>query len=168
MLFRSFGPQHQSTCGMVFNESVNGGPSFGPASWRGQAIVAGESRGKIWRTQLIPTDAGYVAAATLIACLQLLTVDVCVSPRGDLLVACHSGPPDWGTGPTGMGRLFRIRYVAADQPQPTLAWSEGSRELRVAFDRPVDPTLLAGLTERIRVEYGEHVRAGDQIGRAHV
>ncbi len=158
-----FGPQHQSTCGMVFNESVNGGPSFGPASWRGQAIVAGESRGKIWRTQLIPTDAGYVAAATLIACLQLLTVDVCVSPRGDLLVACHSGPPDWGTGPTGMGRLFRIRYVAADQPQPTLAWSEGSRELRVAFDRPVDPTLLAGLTERIRVEYGEHVRAGDRF-----
>jgi putative heme-binding domain-containing protein len=62
-----------------------------------------------------------------------------------------------------MGRLFRIRYVAADQPQPTLAWSEGLRELRVAFDRPVDPTLLAGLTERIRVEYGEHVRAGDRF-----
>ncbi len=39
-----YGPQHQSTCGMVFNESVNGGPVFGPASWAGDAIVCGESR----------------------------------------------------------------------------------------------------------------------------
>lgn len=158
-----FGPQHQSTCGMVFNDSVNGGPVFGPAAWGGQAIVAGESRGKIWRTQLVSTEAGYVAATTLIACLQLLTVDVCVSPRGDLLVACHSGPPDWGTGPTGTGRLFRIRYADAGLPQPTLAWSEGPRELRIAFDRPVDPVLLAGLAERVVVEYGEHVRAGDRF-----
>ncbi|MFN9038348.1 MAG: heme-binding protein, partial [Planctomyces sp.] len=80
-----FGPQHQSTCGMVFNDSVNGGPVFGPAAWGGQALVAGESRGKIWRTQLVPTEDGYVAATTLIACLQLLTVDVCVSPQGDLV-----------------------------------------------------------------------------------
>jgi len=158
-----FGPQHQSTCGMVFNEPVNGGPVFGPAAWRGQALVAGESRGKIWRTQLIHTDSGYVAAATLIACLQMLTVDVCVSPAGDLLVACHSGPPDWGTGPTGMGRLFRVSYVGTEQPQPLLAWPEGARELRIAFDRPVDPGLLAGLAERVRVEYGEHVRAGDRF-----
>jgi putative heme-binding domain-containing protein len=158
-----FGPQHQSTCGMVFNDSVNGGPVFGPAAWGGQALVAGESRGKIWRTQLVPTEDGYVAATTLIACLQLLTVDVCVSPQGDLVVACHSGPPDWGTGPTGPGRLFRIRYADSGLPQPTLAWSEGPRELRIAFDRPVSPVLLAGLAEHVRVEYGEHVRAGDRF-----
>ncbi len=158
-----FGPQHQSTCGMVFNEPVHGGRVFGPAAWRGQALVAGESRGKIWRTQLVPTEAGYVAATTLIACLQMLTVDVCVSPAGDLLVACHSGPPDWGAGPTGVGRLFRVRYAGTEQPQPLLAWPEGPRELRIAFDRPVDPGLLSGLAERVRVEYGEHVRAGDRF-----
>ncbi|MFO0940359.1 MAG: hypothetical protein U0930_06280 [Pirellulales bacterium] len=36
-----YGPQHQSTCGMVFNQSVNGGPIFGPKSWQGDAIVCG-------------------------------------------------------------------------------------------------------------------------------
>ncbi|HET6406328.1 MAG TPA: hypothetical protein VFG14_00485, partial [Chthoniobacteraceae bacterium] len=28
-----YGPQHQSTVGMVFNEGVNGGPAFGPKQW---------------------------------------------------------------------------------------------------------------------------------------
>ena len=35
-----YGPQHQSTCGLFFNEPVNGGPLFGPAWWRGDAFVA--------------------------------------------------------------------------------------------------------------------------------
>ena len=104
-----YSPQHQSTCGMVFNESVNGGPSFGPATWANDAIVCGESRGKLWRTKLIKTPAGYVAQSQLFACLQMLTVDACVAPDGDLVVACHSGPPDWGTGPTGAGKLFRVK-----------------------------------------------------------
>ena len=41
--------------------------------------------------------------------LQALTVDACVSPRGDLIVATHGGLPDWGTGPNGKGELWRIR-----------------------------------------------------------
>lgn len=158
-----FGPQHQSTCGMVFNHSVNGGPVFGPGNWSGDALVAGESRGKIWRTTLIKSDAGYIAKTQLIACLQMLTVDQCVSPAGALIVACHSGPPDWGTGPTGTGRLFRVRMTQPAAPRPVAAWSEGARELRVAFDRPVDPTTLAGLADQLIVEYGQHVRAGDRF-----
>src|ERR1043166_91883 len=55
-----FAPQHQSTCGLNFNESINGGPTFGPAWWAGDAIVTGESRGKIWHTRLTKTPAGYV------------------------------------------------------------------------------------------------------------
>ncbi|HVV01818.1 MAG TPA: hypothetical protein VHH88_10685, partial [Verrucomicrobiae bacterium] len=45
-----YAPQHQSTCGLCFNEPVNGGKTFGPAWWRGDAFVAGYSRGKIFRT----------------------------------------------------------------------------------------------------------------------
>lgn len=158
-----YSPQHQSTCGMVFNEPVNGGPVFGPAAWRNDALVCGESRGKIWRTTLVNSPAGYVAATQLIACLQLLTVDACVAPNGDLVVACHSGPPDWGTGPTGIGKLYRIRMSEPEAPRPVVTWAEGKQEIRIAFDRPLDATRLGQLAERIRVEYGEHVRAADRF-----
>lgn len=157
-----YGPQHQSTVGMVFNESVNGGPVFGPDSWAGDAIVCGESRGKLYRTRLVRTPAGYVAQNHLIACLSLLTVDACVSPAGDLVVACHSGPPDWGTGPTGTGRLFRIRYADRDVPQPVMAWAAAPDEFRIAFDRPLNPQDWAGARDRVRVEAGKFVMPGDR------
>jgi hypothetical protein len=59
-------PQHQSTCALCFNEPVPGPESvkargetaFGPAHWHGDAIVAGYSRGKLWRTKLAKTAAG--------------------------------------------------------------------------------------------------------------
>ena len=156
-------PQHQSTCGMVFNQPVGGGPVFGPASWTDNAIVCGESRGKIWRTQLVKTEAGYVAASQLLACLQMLTVDACVAPDGDLVVACHSGPPDWGTGPTGIGKLFRIEMIDAEAPRPVATWAESPSEIRIAFDQPLDPLSLSDLAERIEVQYGRYVRAGDRF-----
>ena len=156
-----YGPQHQSTCGMVFNNSVNGGPNFGPSAWAKQALVCGESRGKLWRTQLFKTEAGYVASTQLFAALQMLTVDGCVAPNGDFVVACHSGPPDWGTGPTGKGKLFRIQYTHPSAPQPVAAWAESPNEMRIAFDRPLDPVKLRNLAEQVKVEYGEFVRAGD-------
>lgn len=158
-----YGPQHQSTCGMVFNEPVHGGPVFGPPSWAGDAIVCGESRGKIWRTRLVKTSAGYVAATQLLACLQMLTVDACVAPDGDLVVACHSGPPDWGTGPTGIGKLFRIEMTEPAAPRPVAVWAESPHEIRLAMDRPVDPLTFRRAAEQVRVEYGEFVRAGDRF-----
>lgn len=158
-----FGPQHQSTCGMVFNNSVNGGPVFGPSSWSGDALICGESRGKLWRTTLVHTRHGYVASTQLMACLQMLTVDACVAPDGDLVVACHSGPPDWGTGPTGIGKLFRIERLEAKAPRPVAIWAGGERELSIAWDQPLDPQMLKGLADKIRIEYGEHVRAGDRF-----
>src|SRR3954451_2149422 len=65
-----YAPQHESTCGLHFNEQKQ---TFGPEWWRGDAIIAGESRGKIWRTKLVKTAAGYVGPNQIIACLNMLT-----------------------------------------------------------------------------------------------
>src|SRR4029079_12303053 len=134
-----YAPQHQSTCGLNFNDAANSGLTFGPAWWAGDAFVCGYSRGKIWRTKLVNTPFGYVAQNQLLACLSALTVDACVSPRGDLVISTHSGQPDWGSGPNGKGKLSQIRHTDTNTPQPVLAWNASPTELRVVFDRPLDP-----------------------------
>ena len=158
-----YGPQHQSTCGFAFNEPVNGGPVFGSAAWAGDALVTGESRGKLYRTQLVKTPAGYVARNHVLACLNMLLVDACVTPDGGLVVACHSGKPDWGTGPTGKGKLYQISTADRGHPQPVAVWPAGPREVRVAFDRPVDPAQFAGVVAKTALVAGRYVRAGDRF-----
>lgn len=158
-----YAPQHQSTCGLQFNESVNSGPVFGPSAWTGDAFVAGYSRGKLWRTRLVKTAPGYVAETHLLATLQSLTVDACVSPRGDLIVASHGGLPDWGSGPNGRGHLWRVRYARPEAPQPVAAWNASPTELVVAFDRPLEPELVKGLARRSVLESGRFVFAGDRF-----
>ncbi|HEV7280244.1 MAG TPA: ThuA domain-containing protein [Pirellulaceae bacterium] len=156
-------PQHQSTCGLNFNEPVNGGPTFGPAWWRGDAIVSGYSRGKLYRTSLVPTPLGYVAKNQALASFSSLVCDACVSPAGDLVVACHSGAPDWGSGPAGKGTLYKLVYAQPELPQPVLAWANGPREVRVAFDRPLTSESLAGVQNQVRIEYGRYVAPGDRF-----
>ena len=158
-----YGPQHQSTVGMIFNEGVNGGSSFGPANWSGDALLCGESRGKLYRTKLVKTAEGYVAQNQIIACLGMLLVDACVTPQGDLLLACHSGPPDWGTGPAGAGKVFRVRYTGTNAPQPVLAWAAAPDEFRIAFDQPLKDSDWAGAKEKVRIEAGRYVSAGDRF-----
>jgi len=159
-----YAPQHQCTCGLNFNEPVkDGGATFGPASWRGSALVAGESRGKLYRTQLALAPAGYVARTDLLACLGMLTVDVCVGPAGDLVVTCHGGAPDWGTGPTGKGKLFKITYSDPEHPQLVAAWPAGPQELRLEFDRPVPPAMLRDVLAKAKLVAGKYVRAGDRF-----
>lgn len=158
-----YAPQHQSTCGMHFNDPAPGGQSFGPARWRHDALVAGESRGKIWRTKLVKTPAGYVAQNQLIASLSMLAVDTVVTPRGALLVACHSGAPDWGTGPNGEGKVFHISYRDTNAPQPVLAWNASPTEMRVTFDRPLDPAQLRNLAKQSKITMGKYVSAGDRF-----
>ena len=156
-----FGPQHQSTCGLKFNEPREGFKTFGPKLWENDALVIGESRGKIWRVPLVKVAGGYVGRQHLIACTQMLTIDCSTSPAGDLAICCHSGPPDWGTGPTGNGRLFKISYVDKEAPQPVIAWPAARDEIRVAFHRPIDKYVesrVVGLT----VSCGQFVRAGDR------
>ncbi|MCI0685537.1 MAG: ThuA domain-containing protein [Gemmataceae bacterium] len=180
-----YGPQHQSTCGLNFNgppvgwvessKSTHPGPGreggfrrlhppyvFGPKEWANDAIVCGYSRGKIYRTKLVKGPSGYVAQTQIIACLNMLTVDACVSPGGQLVVAAHSGPPDWGTGPAGKGKLYKIAHDR-QTPVPLFAYPAGPREVRVAFHQPLDPALLKDLAKHATIEYGPFVRPGDRF-----
>jgi len=154
-----YSPQHQSICGLTFNESK----AFGPPGWAGDALLAGYSRGKIYRTKLVKTESGYVAQNQLIACLNMLAADLAVSNEGALVVAAHSGGPDWGSGPAGKGKLFQIVYDGQSLPQPVLAWAGSPGEVRIAFDKPLDPKHLSELTKNAVIEYGKYVRAGDRF-----
>ena len=90
-------------------------------------------------------------------------MDVCVGPAGELVVTCHGGAPDWGTGPTGKGKLFKITYSDPQHPQPVAVWPAGPRELRVEFDRPVPPELLRDVLAKTKLVAGTYVRAGDRF-----
>ena len=158
-----FAPQHQSTCGLAFNEASKEGRIFGPAWWIDDAFIAGESRGKLWRTKLARTAAGYVAQTSLVACLSMLTVDVALSPAGDLVVACHSGKPDWGTGPEGAGKLFKISRETNEIPRPVLAWSSAPDQIRVTFDHALDLARVKNLQKQIEITHGRYVAAGDRF-----
>ena len=163
-----YAPQHQSTCGLHFNEPVGGGGKiWGPAWWQGDAIVSGESRGKIYRTKLVKTPAGYVAQNQLIACLEMLTIDSVPTPQGELLVTCHSGKPDWGTGPQGKGKFFKISYTGKNEPQPVLAYATSPSETRVVFDRPFEPSRFKNLLKESTVTMGRYVSAGDRFESFH-
>ncbi|WP_193213765.1 DUF7133 domain-containing protein [Luteolibacter marinus] len=158
-----YAPQHQSTCGFRFNGPAQNRPRFGPEFWAHDAIVTGESRGKLWRTTLAKTPAGYVAANQLIARVGMLLMDCAISPQGDLVLCCHSGPPDWGSGPSGMGRLFKIRYAGSDAPQPVLAWAADETTTVVEFDRPLPRHTWADLAGRVHLETGRFVDAADRF-----
>ncbi|MFO1065975.1 MAG: ThuA domain-containing protein [Pirellulales bacterium] len=158
-----FQPQHQSLCGLNFNLPVHGGPTFGPANWQGDALSAGYSRGKLYRTQLVNTPHGYIAKNTLWACLTKLTVDCCVSPRGDLLVATHGGGPDWGSGPNGEGTLYKISYRDPDAAQPVSISVTGPREIQIAFDRPLRAEETAELGRMESVQESDSAEAGDRF-----
>jgi putative heme-binding domain-containing protein len=93
----------------------------------------------------------------------MLTIDACPSPDGSLVVACHSGGPDWGSGPSGKGKLFKISYTDPSHPQPVFAWATGPREVRVEFDRPVQPEQLKDVLKHSKLTAGRHVRAGDRF-----
>ncbi len=159
-----YAPQHQSTCGLHFNEPTAGGQKiWGPSWWRGDALVAGESRGKIWRTKLVKTATGYVAQNNLIACLTMLTIDATPTPQGGLVITCHSGAPDWGTGPGGKGKLFKISYTGKTAPQPVLAYAASPTETRIIFDRPLDPAQFKNLVAQSAVTMGRYVTAGERF-----
>jgi putative heme-binding domain-containing protein len=159
-----YGPQHQSTVGLWFNEPLSdGGRIFGPSWWRGDALVSAMSRGKIYRTKLVRTPAGFIARNEIIAQLQRIIIDQAVAPNGALTVTLHSGKPDWGTGPRGIGELWQIAPVRELPPQPVIAWSENPREIRIAFDRPLDAEALRAVQGKVRAVQGRHAQAGDRF-----
>jgi putative heme-binding domain-containing protein len=155
-----FAPQHQSACGLVFDESGAHTKRFGPESWEGDAFVALYSRGRLARVRLVKTPNGYVAQPRAFAVGTRMPTDVTLSPDGALYVSLHSGQPDWGTGPQGEGTIVKITYEDKEVPQPVIAWPSGPLEVRVAFDRPLDPSRLDALPG-VPIAFGRHVRAGD-------
>jgi len=160
-----YAPQHQSTCGFVLNlPRTPAGKTFGPSEWVGDAFVTGESRGKLFRTKLVRTgNRQFVAANEILACLSMLTVDCTLTPSGALLVCCHSGGPDWGTGPGGDGKIFLIRPRESGVPRPIATWVSGTQEVRIAFDRPLDPGRLKGLAAKIEITASPYISAGDRF-----
>jgi putative heme-binding domain-containing protein len=158
-----FAPQHQSTCGFRFNGPAPGRGIFGPDLWEEDAIVTGESRGKIWRTKLAKTAAGYVAGTQLIGTVPLMMVDCAISPRGDLVVCCHTGKPDWGNGPKGEGRLFKIRLTDRFAPHPVFAWPKSETETVIAFYGELDAAAWADAAKRVKIESGRYVSAADRL-----
>jgi putative heme-binding domain-containing protein len=98
----------------------------------------------------------------VIARLNMLTTDVAISPGGDLYVSCHSGAPDWGTGPNGTGKIFKISYIDTKAPQPIAIWPSGAMEVSVAFDQPIDASITQRL-EEMRIEFGEYVSTADRL-----
>lgn len=158
-----YGPQHQSTCGFRFNSVQSGRASFGPKSWQDNAIVTGASRGNVWRTSLAKTSTGYVARTDLIARSNLLVVDCAISPRGELVLCCQTGRPDWGNGPSGEGRLFKIRYVDQHMPQPLYVWAKSPTETEIVFDRTIDESLVSRLAAGAKITGGRYVTAADEF-----
>ncbi len=154
-----FGPMHQSTCGFCFDETKPGWKRFGPAAWEDNALVTGEARGKLWRVPLTKTRGGYLGRPILIGRVNLLPIDVCTSPRGDLVVACHGGKPDWGNGPKAEGRLYKVRYVAPTAPAIAATWLDDATTVQVALTQPlpdgIEPTAMS--------TGGRYVHAGDEL-----
>ncbi len=158
-----YAPQHESTCGFRFNGPSPGRGRFGPDFWADDALVTGESRGNLYRTKLARTAAGYVARNELFARLGLLAVDCALSPRGDLVVCCHTGKPDWGNGPKGAGRIFKFTHTGQTTPQPVLTWAASETETVIAFDQPLSASAVEQLAARTRIEFGRYVAAGDRL-----
>ena len=61
------------------------------------------------------------------------------------------------------GRLFKISYFDREAPQPALVWCSATDEVRIAFDKPLQPEALGGLREKITIEGGRYVAAGDRF-----
>ena len=156
----NFAPQHQSPCGFRFNGPSENRDRFGPEFWAHDALTVGASRGKLWRTSLSKTPAGYIAQTRLIAALNMLAIDCAISPGGDLVICCHSGPPDWGTGPSGRGKLFKIRHLDVATPQPVAVYAPSPTTTVISFDAPLPQ---APSPRQISIQGGRFISAGDRF-----
>lgn len=158
-----YAPQHQSTCGFRFNGPLPGRGRFGPEWWSDDAFMVGAARGKLWRTAVAKTAAGYVAASQVIADFGMLAIDCAISPQGDLLVCCHTGAPDWGNGPKGAGRVFKLSYAPQASPQVVAVWASDATHTVISFDRALPAGWEDGLATRLHLMAGRSIDAGSQL-----
>ncbi len=71
--------------------------------------------------------------------------------------------PRLGQRADGKGKLFKITYADKEHPQPVLVYPSSPREVRIEFDRPVDPQLLRDVLSQTKLTAGKFVRAGDRF-----
>ena len=85
------------------------------------------------------------------------------APDGGLVVACHSGGPDWGSGPTGKGKLFKITYTDPKHPQPVFVWPTGRARCASSSIGPCRPSCCTMCSTKTKLRAAEYVRAGDRF-----
>ncbi|HEY2341973.1 MAG TPA: c-type cytochrome, partial [Chthoniobacteraceae bacterium] len=79
-------------------------------------------------------------------------------------VCCHTGKPDWGNGPKGEGRIFKISRTDQSAPLPVLTWAQSEKETVFAFDRPLEESVTQNLDpSKFRMETGRYVSAADRL-----
>jgi putative heme-binding domain-containing protein len=92
--------------------------------------------------------------------MGLLAVDCAISPKGDLVVCCHTGKPDWGNGPQGEGRLFKISYTDPAAAQPIVTFTRDDTDTIISFDKELKSREWL---QHPKVEGGHYVEAADRL-----
>ena len=137
---------------------------LGPRWWHDNALVCGYSRGKLYRTTLVKTEPWLRGRRRGDRLLE--HVDRRQLPgarRVDLVVATHSGGPDWGSGPGGQGTLYKISYADTNAPQPVRAWANSPHEVANGLRPAARSGAIRAPEPDVKIEYGPHVRAGDRF-----
>jgi hypothetical protein len=146
---------------LISTNRLNGGPIFGPDSWRGDALVAGYSRGKLYRTRLVQTAVGYVAQTHLLGAVQSLLVDACVLPSRAIGPFPRTAARLIGVAVPGKGNLYQVSYVKSGlSPIKSALWPASPTETILEFDRALEAACLTNLLKQIKVTEGRYVGAG--------
>ena len=77
---------------------------------------------------------------------------------------CHSGPPDWGTGPDGQGQALQD-HLHATRSSRSRCWPGPPGRARSASPSTARSTPRSSRTwpSGVQIEYGRYVRAGDRF-----
>ena len=114
---------------------VDGGPSLRPGVvGRATRSSAGYSRGKLYRTKLVKTRPAtwpHGPDRRPWACCPPTPAS---RRRATSSSRAHSGGPDWGSGPDGKGKLYKVSHRDRDPP-PSRCWPG-----RAALTRPGSPS----------------------------
>ncbi len=62
-----------------------------------------------------------------------------------------------------MGELWKIIPAENSPSRPIASWKSGPGEIRITFDKPIDPAILNAMRSCIQVTQGRYVQAGDRF-----
>jgi len=114
-------------------------------------------RGKLWRTKLAKTEAGYVAMSATHRKRSPphgRLRDLSAGRSGDLLPHRFAGLGQWTEGE---GRLFKVSFDQKEAASPVLTWPDSETGPVIEFDHPVEPP------KTITIDSGRYVAAADRL-----